>query len=211
MALTLNLAAIPLKYVAFPVVAGLAAGTGALAAYVTTGSAPAAREPAAIIAALPSAAVSPSPAATTEQTTPAKSNKKPSCEQQTWPYIDNRCIARKGDKGGAPARAVRVVMAPREGDGGVAGGLAPTLVTSDGVLRGSGVAPEADAPKAKPVAPTVKKPARRAEARQQRQGRDDFRRVYSVYSVPSADSTKPVIVVRPLRVNQYASEYSPRF
>ena len=74
MALTFNLAAIPLKYVAFPIVAGLAAGTGALAAYVTTGSAPpAAKEPAAIVAALPATSTAPAPAVvTTEQITPAK-------------------------------------------------------------------------------------------------------------------------------------------
>jgi len=201
---TFNLAAIPLKYVAFPIVAGTAAGTGALAAYVTT-PASVVREPAAIVAALPAASASPAPAATTEQT-PAKSNKKLSCEEQTWPYIDNRCVAHKGD---AQAKSVRFVMASREGDGGVASGKGPKLITSDGVLRGPGVAPEAEAPKAKPAAaPTVRKAARRSELRQQQ---DELRRVYSVYSVPAAGSTKPVIVVRPLRVNRYSSETSSRF
>ena len=200
MALTFNLAAIPLKYVAFPVVVGLAAGTGALAAYVTTGSAPVAKEPVAIVAALPATSAAPAPAVvTTEQITPAKA-KKLSCEEQTWPYIDNRCIARKGDKGSEPARSVRFVTAPRD-DGGIAGGNGPKLITSDGVLRGPGVAPEAEAPTAKPATPTVKK-AKRAD---RRQGRDDSRRVYSV---PSADgSTKPVIIVRPLRIEQYSSRY----
>ena len=204
MALTFNLAAVPLKYVAFPIVAGLAAGTGALAAYVATGSAPAAKEPTAIVAALPAASTAPTPAVvTTEQITPAKPAKKLSCEEQTWPYIDNRCIARKGDKGTEPARAVRLVTAPRE-EGGIVRGAGPKLITSDGVLRGPGVAPEADAPKAKPATPTVKKAAKRADPRQ---GRDD-RRVYSVYSVPSSgESTKPVIVVRPLRVNDYSSRF----
>jgi hypothetical protein len=197
MALSFNLAAIPLKYVAFPVVVGLAAGTGALAAYVTTGSASVAKEPVAIVAALPSASTASVPAVTTE-ITPAKSDKKPSCEQQTWPYIDNRCIARKGDE---PARTVRIVNAPRDGENEVAGGKGPKLITSDGVLRGPGVAPEADAPLAKPVTPTVKKVAKRAD---RRQARDETR---SVYSVPSGDSTKPVIVVRPLRVNDYSSRF----
>ena len=115
MALTFNLAAIPLKYVAFPVVVGLAAGTGALAAYVTTGSAPVAKEPVAIVAALPATSTAPAPAVvTTEQITPGRPAKKLSCEEQTWPYIDNRCIARKGNE---PARAVRVVAAPRADDG----------------------------------------------------------------------------------------------
>jgi hypothetical protein len=206
MALTFNLAAIPLKLVGFPVIAGLAAGTGALAAYITTpASMPVTNEPLAIVAALPATPLSTAPAVSTEMT-PAKSIKKPSCEQQTWPYIDNRCIARKGD---GPARSVRVVMASRDGDDGLASGTGPKLVTSDGVLRGPDVAPEM--PKAKPVAPTLKRAVRRSEARQRRQSHDQFNRVYSVYSVPSADSTKPVIVVRPLRVNQYASDYSPRF
>ena len=200
MALTFNLAAIPLKYVAFPVVVGLAAGTGALAAYVTTGSAPVAKEPVAIVAALPATSAAPAPAVvTTEQITPAKA-KKLSCEEQTWPYIDNRCIARKGDRGGEPARSVRFVTAPRD-DGGIASGNGPKLITSDGVLRGPGVAPEAEAPTAKPATPTVKKVVKRSD---RRQGRDETR---SVYSVPSGDSTKPVIVVRPLRVNDYSSRF----
>ena len=201
MALSFNLAAIPLKYVAFPIVAGLAAGTGALAAYVTTGSAPVAKEPVAIVAALPAPSAAPAPVVvTTEQITPVKPAKKLSCEEQTWPYIDNRCIARKGDKGSEPARAVRLVTAPRE-EGGIVRGAEPKLITSDGVLRGPGVAPEVDGPKAKPVTPTVKKAAKRAD---RRQGRDETR---SVYSVPSGDSTKPVIVVRPLRVNDYSSRF----
>ena len=202
MALTFNLAAIPLKYVAFPVVAGLAAGTGALAAYVTTGSVSVAKEPAAIVAALPATSTAPAPAVVaTEQIAPTKPAKKLSCEEQTWPYIDNRCIARKGDKS---ERSVRVVMAPRD-EGGVASGSGPKLITRDGVLRGPGVAPEADAvPKAKPAA-TTKKAAKRAD---RRQGRGDFRRTYSVYSVPSAgENSKPVIVVRPLRIEQYSSRY----
>jgi hypothetical protein len=200
MALTFNLAAIPLKLVGFPIIAGLAAGTGALAAYVTTpASAPAATEPVAVVAALPSAPAT-APAVTTEQIAPAKA-KKPSCEHQTWPYIDNRCIARSG----AAPRNVRVVMAPRDDDGSMASGKGPKLVTSDGVLRGPGVAPEADAPKAKPATPTIKKSARR-EARQRPQ-RNEFRRVYSVYSVPAADSTKPVIVVRPMNIEQYSARF----
>ena len=91
--------------------------------------------------------------------------------------------------------------APRADDGGVASGNGPKLVTSDGVLRGPGVAPEAEAPMAKPATPTVKKVVKRAD---RRQGRDETR---SVYSVPSGDSTKPVIVVRPLRVNDYSSRF----
>jgi hypothetical protein len=194
---TLNLAALPLKFVAVPVLVGLAAGTGAFAAYVT-GPASATREPAEIVAALPGTSVTP---VTTEQIAPAKPNKKKSCEEQTWPYIENRCIVRKGDE---PARSVRLVMGPREGDAGLSSATAPTLVTSDGVLRGRGVAPEADYPAAD-QAKSIKKAVKRSELR--RQGRDDFRRGYSVYSVPSAGSTKPVIVVRPLPLNAYSSRF----
>ena len=51
-----------------------------------------------------------------------------------------------------------------------------------------------------------KKTMKRAANR--RQGGDEFRRTYSVYSVPSSgDSTKPVIVVRPLRLEQYSTRF----
>jgi hypothetical protein len=199
---TFNLAAIPVKFVAVPVLAGLAAGTGAVAAYVAGPTpAPAPMEQAAVVAALPTPSTTP---AVTEQAAPSKPNKKKSCEEQTWPYIENRCIVRND---GAAARDVRLVTASREGESGLSSAPAPNLVTSDGVLRGPGVAPEADAPVAKPPVPTVKKAMRHSDSRHQRQGRDDFRRVYSVYSVPSADSTKPVIVVRPLRLNEYSSRF----
>src|SRR5205085_6115017 len=83
---TFNLAAIPVKFVAVPVLAGLAAGTGAVAAYVTAPT-PAPKEQAAVVAALPAPSITP---AVTEQAAPAKPNKKKSCEEQTWPYIQNR-------------------------------------------------------------------------------------------------------------------------
>jgi hypothetical protein len=199
---TLNLAAIPIKFVAIPALAGLAAGTGAFAAYVTAPS-PAAKETAQVVAALPGVP-STAPLAS-EQSEPAKPKKK-SCEEQTWPYIENRCIVRQGNE---PNRQVRLVMAPREGEAGLPGASAsgkamPPLVTSDGVLRGPGVAPEADEPAARNAKPG-RKSVKRSEVRRQRG--DEFRRVYSVYSVPSAESTKPVIVVRPLQVNQYSSRF----
>jgi hypothetical protein len=181
------------------------AGTGAVAAYV--GSTPSlAKEPAAMVAALPSTTTSAAPV-TTEQTTPMKPAKKLSCEQQTWPYLENRCFAGNGNM---PARKVRLVMAPRKGDAGLSSATPPNMVSRDGVLRGPDVAPEADkaAPSsaAKPDAPVVKKAMRRSDLRQPK-GRNDFRRVYSVYSVPSGDSAKPVIVVRPLRLNAYSSRF----
>ena len=204
MALSFDLAAIPLKYVAFPVVVGLAAGTGALAAYVTNSAAPAAKEPAVVVAALPATTPAPAPTPTVAIEQPEVKSKKLSCHEQTWPYIDNRCIAGRTDQS---VRSVRIVMAPRDGEGGSASGTngkAPKLVTSDGVLRGPGVAPEMDSQKVK-AAPAAKKSVKRSEA--PRRGRDDFRRVYSVYSVPSADSTKPIIVVRPTGVEQYSSRF----
>jgi hypothetical protein len=193
--MTLNIAAIPVK-LAVPALAGLVAGTGAVAAYVSGPASPA-KEPMQVVAALP-AATSPAPV-TSEQVAPLKPTKKPSCEEQAWPYIDNRCIARPGNE---PPREVRIVMAPRESEAGPSG-AGPKLVTSDGVLRGPGVAPEADQPSAHPA---KSKKAKRVANR--RQGGDEFRRTYSVYSVPgSGDSAKPVIVVRPLRVNQYSSRF----
>ena len=194
MALTFDLAAVPLKFVAIPVLAGLAAGTGALGAYVTapTASAPSAASASTRVAALPSTATAP---VATEQATPARPDAKPSCEQQTWPYLDKRCIARSNE----PARNVRVVMAPRAGEAAPPAAAA-NLVTSDTVLRGPGVAPEVNEP------PAVEKPAKRSETRRQR-SRDGFSRVYSVYSVPSGESAKPVIVVRPLPLNTYSSRY----
>ena len=190
---TLNLAALPVKFVAIPVLAGLAAGTGAVGAYVTTPT-PSVTGSAATVAALPSNAAAPAPVAV-EQATPAKPGAKPSCEKQTWPYLDNRCIARGSD----PARKVRLVVAPRAGEAAPPAATA-NLVTSDTVLRGPGVAPEAN------EQPVVKKTPKRSETRRSR-GRDEFRRVYSVYSVPSAGSTKPVIVVRPLRRDAYSSRF----
>ena len=194
---TWNLAALPVKF-AIPVLVGLAAGTGAVAAYVS-GPTPATSASSASagtqVAALPSTPTAPAPAVATEQATPAKPDAKPSCEKQTWPYLDNRCIARGSD----PARKVRLVVAPRAGEAAPPGATA-NLVTSDTVLRGPGVAPEAN------EQPVVKKTPKRSETRRSR-SRDEFRRVYSVYSVPSAGSTKPVIVVRPLRRDAYSSRF----
>lgn len=199
MALAFNLAAVPVKFVAIPVLAGLAAGTGALGAYVVSPSA-ATSAPAMTVAALPSAPAVPTTPVATEQATPAKPAAKPSCEQQTWPYLDNRCISRSND-----TRNVRVVMAPRAGEAAATA----DLVTSDTVLRGPSVAPEVKEP-------AVKKPAQRSEQRRQRSrdvtvrevgSRDGLKRVYSVHSVPSGENVKPVIVVRPLPLNAYSSRF----
>jgi len=191
MALSSFSLAVPMKLVAVPVLVGFAAGTGAFAAYVT-GPTPAVSALAqTTVAALPAASPAPAPVAT-EQATPAKPDAKPSCEKQTWPYLDNRCIAR----GNAPGRKVRFVMAPRNGDA-APNAAAPDLVSSDTVLRGQGVAPEAEQP-------AVKKATKRSEKRQRG---DEYRRAYSVYSVPSARGAKPVIVVHPMRLNAYSSRF----
>ena len=139
---------------------------------------------------------------TTEQITPAKPAKKLSCEEQTWPYIDNRCIARKVTRAASLRALCGSSTAPRDGDGGIAGGNGPKLITSDGVLRGPGVAPEAEAPKAKPVTPTVKK------ARNVPTGDKTVTKPASgLFGPVGGESTKPVIVVRPLRIEQYSSRY----
>ena len=211
MALAFNLAAVPVKFFAIPVLAGLAAGTGALGAYVTSPSATASTAvtttastaATTTVAALPSAPSAAAPPIATEQATPAKPAAKPSCEQQTWPYLDKRCISRSND-----TRNVRVVMAPRAGEAASPEATA-NLVTSDTVLRGPSVAPEVSEP-------VAKKPAKRSEQRRQRSpdvtvreagSREGFRRVYSVHSVPSGESVKPVIVVRPLPLNTYSSRF----
>jgi len=177
MALIMNLAALPVKFVAIPVLAGLAAGTGALAAYVTGPTPAISASTGTTVAALPSSPTSTAPVAI-EQATPAKPGARLSCEQQTWPYLDNRCIARGNEAG----RNVRFVVATRAGDAAPPAATA-NLVTSDTVLRGPGVAPEAS------DQPAVKKPSKRSETRRQGEG------------------TKPVIVVRPLRLGAE----SPRF
>src|SRR5947209_12908747 len=195
MAFALNLAAVPLKFVAIPVLAGLAAGTGALGAYVAAPTAPASAPT--IVAALPSAPGAPAMPVATEQAAPSKPDAKPPCEQQTWPYLESRCISRN------EARDVRIVMAPRAAAAAATAATA-NLVTSDTILRGPTVAPEVNEP-------AVKKPAKRSEQRRQRNrdvaGREGFKRVYSVYSVPSGESAKPVIVVRPLPLNTFSSRF----
>jgi hypothetical protein len=196
MAVIMNLAALPVKFVAIPILAGLAAGTGAVAAYVS-GPTPAISAPAGTqVAALPSTSMpAAAPIATDQARTPEA---RPSCEKQTWPYLDNRCIARGNEAG----RNVRLVVAPRAGEAVPA--ATASLVTSDTVLRGPAVAPEAN------EQPVVRKPAKRSEPRRQRNreaNRDGFNRVYSVYSVPSGESTRPVIVVRPVRLGADSPRY----
>jgi hypothetical protein len=168
---------------ALPAIASLMAGTGAMTAYVAGPT----TAPAAISA-------------------PEVAAPKPkSCEAQTWPYIDNRCVATNAQQN----REVRFVMAPR---GGVYAALedltqtpattpkmdapAPAapgqLVTRDTVARSVETAP--------PVAmPQV---SRRAEKRRVGEERKLVRQAYQVPSeTKGRRDQRPVIVVRPLRLD----------
>jgi hypothetical protein len=184
MALTaLNLAALP-------VIAGLMAGTGAMAAYVVG----------------PTSAPASAPmAATAAQAKP--------CAAQTWPYIDSRCAATSAQQN----RKVRLVMAPRDGVSDVASpdassaapAAAPTvqrkmdaptpaapeqLVTRDTVGRSVETAPPA-------ATPQVSKRTERHRVREER------KLARQAYQVPSETTgrrdQRPVIVVRPLRLDVF--------
>ena len=178
MALTaLNLAALS-------VIAGLMAGTGAMATYV----------------------VGPATAPVSAPVEVAAPKPKP-CETQTWPYIENRCVAGRAQQ----SREVRLVMAPRDG--------ASNATVPEASIP---VAPKMDAPTAaaaeklvtrdtvgrsvEPVAPqAVPEPvSRRAEKHRARDARKLARQAYQVPSEASARrDTRPVIVVRPLRLDMF--------
>jgi hypothetical protein len=169
MTLTLNLAVLP-------VVAGLVAGTGALATFMTgPGN------------------VAPPQAAR-------------ACDAQTWPYIDGKCISRKAEDerrvrivaaprpGEAPedpapaAPPIPHVAAPQPEPA-----AAPkNLTTRDTVLR----SPEIVAP--------PRKIARREKRAEQRRERRERRWAQS-YSVPEEANgrQRAVIVVRPLRLESF--------
>jgi hypothetical protein len=197
---TLNLAVLP-------VVAGLIAGTGALATYATTpGNAPAIVSTAAPAAVLPA----PAQAARPSPAPPAAS----SCDAQTWPFIDASCATRKA----AGERKVRLVVAPRVSD------------QPESVPRGPAVRPHVPAPQLPAVAPdqsgapsglttsdtvlrsrdiVVPPPARlskrekRAEQRRERSERSWAAQSYSVPGEAYDRRARPVIVVRPLRLEAY--------
>ena len=199
MAFTLNLAVLP-------VVASLVAGTGALATYATAPSTP--RETAApqAVAVVPDAApvskAVPSPAA------PAAS----SCDAQTWPYIDASCTTTTS----AAERKVRVVAAPRAGEMPEAApgtsvtrlhipapanpnvtpvALPPGMTSSDTVLR----SPEIVVPP-----PKLSKREKRTEQRRERRERRWDAQSYQVPGETYDDRrTRPVIVVRPLRLDSF--------
>jgi hypothetical protein len=183
MALTaLNLAALP-------VIAGLMAGTGAMATLVVGPTS------------TPSAPI----AATAPQAKP--------CDAQTWPYIDSRCGAASIQQN----RQVRLVMAPRGGVSDAAApeasGAAPAverkmdvplpaapeqLVTRDTVGRSVETA-----------APAVLK---RSEKRRVREERKLTRQAYQVPSETTGRrDQRPVIVVRPMRLDVSGRAPFPNF
>ena len=185
-----------LNLAALPVIAGLMAGTGAMGAYVVgPTSAPASASVSAPVAAAVSA-----PQA------------KP-CEQQTWPYIENRC----GATGVQQNRKVRLVMAPREGVSEVAAaeasGTAPAaapkmdapapaaaekLMTRDTVGRPVEAALPVAVPQISPLN------SKRVEKRRLREERKLARQAYQVPSeLDGRRDTRPVIVVRPLRLDVF--------
>ena len=183
---TLHLAAIPL-------LAGLAAGTGAVATYV----------------------VAPDTA-----TAPAMAQNRP-CEAQTWPYIDRACVTATSSAVREPDK-VRIVTAPRPNDAfevrwtdvrpvstessqpmSAPSAAAPVgLTTSDGVLRQP---QNVDAiPNAAPVAAPAR--GKRSDVkRQPKQNRGEARVATQPYQVPAERSgeTRQVYVTRPLRLDLF--------
>jgi hypothetical protein len=187
------------------VVASLVAGTGALATYATAPSTP--RDTAApqAVAVVPDAApvskAVPSPAA------PAASP----CDAQTWPYIDASCTTTTS----AAERKVRVVAAPRANElpDATPGSpvtrlhvpapanpnvtpvaLPPGMTSSDTVLR----SPEIVVPP-----PKLSKREKRTEQRRERRERRWAAQSYQVPGETYDRRTRPVIVVRPLRLEAY--------
>jgi hypothetical protein len=178
-----------LNLAALPVIAGLMAGTGAMAAYV----------------------VGPTTAPAAVSAPEVAAPKSKSCEAQTWPYIDGRCVAASTQQN----RKVRFVMAPRDGLSAVsppeASGETPAaapkmdrpspaapeqLVTHDTVARPVETAPAAVMP-----APLVSKRAEKHRVR------DERKLARQAYQAPSEASgrreQRPVIVVRPLRLDVF--------
>lgn len=190
MALTLNLAVLP-------VAAGLLAGTGAITTYAT---APA-KAPVEIVASLetpapaPQSAAIPRSAAVPSPLPPAASP----CDAQTWPYIDGTCGTTASN-----TRRVRVVTAPRADEltasaprsiPHVANPEPPAgnLQSSDTVLRSPDIV----------VPPKISKREKRAEARRERRERRYVSQSYQVPQEAYDRRLRPIIVVRPLRLEAF--------
>lgn len=178
-----------LNLVALPVVAGLMAGTGVVAAYVTG---PISAPPAVTA----SVVTAPAVVLPAETSRPAGQP----CAAQTWPYLDAKCLTR------VEARPVRVVTAPRADEASDSPAVVPTgegqpvsVPAQDQLAPGSGLTsndtvlyqPDVVTP------PTSKAHAKRARERSQRLVRS--------YRVPSEDKrgSGALIVVRPLRLDAF--------
>jgi len=169
-----------LQIAAIPVLAGLAAGTGAVATYVA------------------------SPATPTVATAASARD----CSAQTWPYIDRACVAAASTA--QEERKVRLVTAPRPDDVFEARWSAPAeqpmarpsaaapagLTTSDGVLRQP---QNIDAIPNAPAAAPAK--AKRSDVKREKRARVTAQ----PYAVPTERSgeTRQVYVVRPLRLDLF--------
>ena len=166
-----------IQLVAIPLLAGLVAGTGAVATYV--------KAPEDALASTASAS-------------------RP-CSAQTWPYIDRACVSDAQQEPRTvrivtPLRpedafAARWAAAPPPN----AAPALPGMTTSDGVLRQpQNVDAIPDAPVAAPPPRT-----KRSEAKPDKRKRPEQRVVSQSYQVPAErnGATREVTVVRPLRLD----------
>lgn len=177
-----------LHMAAIPVLAGLVAGTGAIAAFVSGGGEPV--KTAAVAIASPETGRS--------------------CETQAWPYIERKCLAAGTDANNRPVRfvAAPASMGPVEATPAPAPApsAAPSgnLVSRDTVLRAPhytntiAATPDTVVPEQR----ATRKQMRR-EARKQRA---EGRWAAQSYQVPGEfdrRAVRPVIVVRPLRLDAF--------
>jgi|GEM_PF-2795353 len=183
-----------LHLAAIPVLAGLVAGTGAVTASFMTGPAPTAAT---------ATAVSPQAASAV----PAQAGRP--CATQTWPYIDQKCISGSADL----KRNVRLVAAPRTGDqvsdetpSTAAASVAAATTAEPGLITGDTVLRQPQRVATRDIAPdpqlTPKPRTKSADTRRQRTNRRFATQSYQVPAEYSgARDTRPVIVVRPLRLD----------
>ena len=175
---------------AIPVLAGLVAGTGAVA-FMSGGAQP--------------------PVQTAAISTQTPDTGK-SCETQTWPYIEQRCLAGKAS---GENRPVRLVTAPNEPIQKATAAPASTnalkpapnsgnLVSRDTVLRAPNyynsipAVPDNLASEQR----STRKQIRR-EARKQRTERRWAAQSYQVPGEFDRGSARPIVVVRPLRLDAF--------
>jgi hypothetical protein len=120
-----------------------------------------------------------------------------SCETQTWPYIDSKCM----NGTAAPDKSVRLVVAPRTGETPDVTS-SPPLVTSDTVLRGpQNAAPARAVPDARTAAAETRQPARRVKRKTDRRFASQSYQVRA--EARGARDYRPVIVVRPMRLEAF--------